>query len=376
MRIRSRATAATCCALALSFALGGCGGAGASSSGASQAAASSAAGAQSAGAQASEAKAALDEGIGYWFGTGESGYDMEKARAAFQQAVDKGDAEGYYWLGQLRLYDVDAERWPEVIELYQKAADNGCAKGLCGLGRLYERGHGVEANGAKAAELFQQAIDAGEPYGYACLAYLYESGIGVEENGAKAAELYEKAMASDDFETRNVARFNLGRMYNRGAEGLAADITKTQELFQASADENYFDGWKGLGILYSAQGTVYGGSAELGVDYDKQFEYFSKEAELGCRYELGICYMEGKGCEQDFAKAFELFSQDARGGRRAAWAIVGLASLHISGAGVEKNLDTAADWCNKAIVAAGPNDVGVAETANQLLAKIAERSQT
>ena len=154
------AIALACCAFELALGLVGCGGSsgGSSSSGETSSGAAARAEAE---VQATEAQAALDEGLGYWFGTGKNGYDKEMARAAFQQAADKGNAEGWYWLGQLRQHDVQADRWPQVVEFYQKAADNGCAKGWCGLGRLYETGYGLEADVAKAAELYQQAIDAG-----------------------------------------------------------------------------------------------------------------------------------------------------------------------------------------------------------------------
>ncbi len=71
-----------CCAFTLALMPVACGG---SSSGSASSASSSE---NATAKQATETKAALDEGLGYWFGTGTAGYDKEKARAAFQKAAD------------------------------------------------------------------------------------------------------------------------------------------------------------------------------------------------------------------------------------------------------------------------------------------------
>ncbi|MBQ9008451.1 MAG: hypothetical protein IJ088_03875, partial [Clostridia bacterium] len=38
-----------------------------------------------------DADNAIEEGIGYWFGSGPNGYDMQKAQEAFKKAADLGD---------------------------------------------------------------------------------------------------------------------------------------------------------------------------------------------------------------------------------------------------------------------------------------------
>ena len=102
-----------CCAFVLAMGLAACGGSPSGSTASGSAASSSASSSTDA---AAKAQAALDEGLGYWFATGEGGYDKEKARAAFQQAADGGSAEGWYWLGVLAQCDTSIDRWPQVIE--------------------------------------------------------------------------------------------------------------------------------------------------------------------------------------------------------------------------------------------------------------------
>ena len=314
------------------------------------------------------AKAALDEGLGYWFGAGDNGYDKEKARAAFQKAADDGSAEGWYWLGALAQCDTGTDRWPQVIEYYQKAANNGCAKGWFGLGRLYETGYGVEKDAAKAKELFEKAVGAGEPLGNIGLGYLYQKGEGVEASGPKAAEFFEKAAASNDWTTRNDARIRLGKLYSAGAEGLEADGAKAQEYCQAAADENYGNAWTALGNLY------YSGKIGGTEDFDKAFEYFKKAADCGRGYNLGVAYIAGKGCEADPAKAIELFNKEIAGGKEPAYAMGGMAYMAAKGSGMDKDYDVAADWCNKALAVAGPDDEDAVKYANSLLEKLTSAS--
>ena len=307
-----------CCALILSLGLAGCGSSGGpGTEGPAQAAepeaqqtaeaeAAAKAEEEAAAKAAEEAQFALEEGLGYWFGTGENGFDKEQARAAIQKAADLGNADGWYWLGVLRQHDVEADRWQQVIEYYQKAADNGCARGLCGLGRLYESGYGFEVDITKATALYQQAIDAGELYGSVCLGFLYEKGKGVDVSGVKAAELYEKAAASEDFATRITARVTLGSLYNRGTEDLESSPEKAREYYQLAADENYYAGWHGLGNLYAGSETIHDQGVGFEPDPAKKFEYDSREAALGTVYALAQCYRDATGCEADFAKAIEL----------------------------------------------------------------------
>ena len=92
----------------------------------------------------------LNEGIDYWFGINGKAFDMAKARDAFQKATEFGSAEAYYWLGDVRRYDQDAGRWPEVLAFYQKAVDKGSSYGYYGLGTLYETGYGVDKDVQKA----------------------------------------------------------------------------------------------------------------------------------------------------------------------------------------------------------------------------------
>lgn len=215
-------------------------------------------------------------------------------------------------------------------------------------------------------------MGAGELTGNIGLGNLYQNGEGVEANAAKAIELFEQAAASDDWIARNAAYCSLGYLYRVGAEGLETDAAKAIEWYQKAANENYRSGWSGVGNMYSS--NVVEGNADNEVNDAKKFECYSKAAELGDKYNLAICYEYGNGCEQDYAKEIELLTWDAENGINAAYAMKALGLLAYNGWGMEKNYDVAADWCHKAIDAAGPGEDYAVTKANEILDDIANAS--
>ena len=302
----------------------------------------------------SEDKMMLDEGIDYWFGTNGKAFNMAKARDTFQKATEFGSAEAYYWLGDVRRYDQDAGRWPEVLAFYQKAVDKGSSYGYYGLGTLYETGYGVDKDVQKAIELYQKAADGGCLMGNVGLGNLY-SGIcgfdnGVAVDAAKAQANYTAALESEDFATRNAARVGLGDL-NRYAIGAEADQAKALEWYQKAADEGYYLACRRVGDTYRPDTDI----AES--DPGKMVEWYGKEAAGGFSYSLGAVYMSGLGVEADPAKAREIFQNALdEGDRSAAMCMCGLVLMNANGIGQDRDKEAAIDWCYKAIDACGPFD--------------------
>lgn len=301
-----------------------------------------------------EAKASLDEGIDYWFGINGKTFDMEKARAAFQQAAEHGSDEADYWLGNVRRYDQDADRWPEVFALYQKASDLGSAYGSYGLGTLYATGYGVNKDIQEAIKLYQHAVDGGCQMGNVGLGNLYSnnSGIdnGIETDAAKAQDCYIAALESDDFQTRNAARVGLGDMYRYGI-GVEADQAKAIEWYLKAAEEGYYLGCRRMGDTYRPD------SGFVDPDPDKMLEYYEKETAGGFSYSLGEVYMSGVGVEADPSHARDIFQNAIdNGDRSVALCMCGLVLMNANGIGQDKDKEAAIDWCYKALDACGPFD--------------------
>ena len=77
------------------------------------------------------------------------------------------------------------------------------------LGRLYQNGHGVPQDYAKAREWYEKAATKDNAVAMSNLGALFADGHGVPQDYAKAREWFEKAAAKDNAE----AMANLGVLY-------------------------------------------------------------------------------------------------------------------------------------------------------------------
>lgn len=312
-----------------------------------------------------EAQVALEDGINYWFGINGVTYDKEKAREAFQKAADGGEAEGYYWLGDIRCYEEGADRKTEVIELFQKALDQGAFYGAYGLGELYEAGWGVELDYAKAAEYYQQALDGGCLMGAVGLGGLYAKGNGVAADGGKAMEYYQTALKSEDFNTLHRAEYGIGKLYQDGI-GVAQDAAIAFEWYTKAAEAGHLSGIFGVANAYE-HGT--------GVPQDgaKVIEWYQKEEAHGSWYNQAICYEYGGGqygVEPDHQKALELFHKEIVEGKKVGDAMTGIGYMTFYGMGVEANPQEADAWFHRALDAARPWDTDTVQLATEWIAYI------
>lgn len=298
-----------------------------------------------------DAQAALEEGLGYWFGSGPDGYDMKKAQEAFQKAADLGSAEAWYWLGILAYYGVDPERWPDVIDCFLKAADLGSAFGFYGLGELSREGKGVEKDFETAAGYYQQAIDAGCDLGYVGLGHLYRDGSDeIEKDGQKALEYYTKAVASNDWYTRNEARLAIGNLYYDGSAGVDLSHDKALEWYQKAADDAYPAGWNKMGLLY-------GWTSDVNLkDYEKSLEWLEKAAVCGYPYNLALCYHYARGIDKDRERSVELFRQSENGGPQVVDSLAMLAVCYAQGEGVTRDYTVAKEYALRCMYADGVKD--------------------
>ena len=85
-----------------------------------------------------------------------------------------------------------------VVARFQKGCDSGDPGDCYDLGRMYEGGHGVKQDFARATGLFRQACDAGEAYGCGslipfCEYEYYGKPAGIPKDENRATELSRKA---------------------------------------------------------------------------------------------------------------------------------------------------------------------------------------
>ena len=297
--------------------------------------------------ESAQIDALLAEGLGYWYGTGEGGYDKAKALDAFRRAAAAGSGDAYYYLGMIEGNGARAEREEHVLKYYQKAAELGSPLGLYGLGRLYASGSAVRKDTVKAKELFDQAIAAGCQHAWIGVGHLLND---VEGKGQEAAACYEQLLDSPDWLTRNTARCAAAYLYLDGADDLDADTAKAFSLFMQAAVDGYIGGLEGVGNMY------YAGNG-IEEDGEKAFAYFSEEAEHGSYYDLGFVYLVGFGVEEDYAKAAELFQKDMESGRTPIWSMHPYAYMLAYGLGMEQDEAAAAELCRRGIAADVDDDM-------------------
>lgn len=294
----------------------------------------------------------FEQGMNYWYGINGVDFDMEKAREYFKLSLDSGNEKALYWLGNIRSYDQDKDRFAEVLDYYQKSADTDHGYGYYGLGTLYETGYWVEKNIEKALEYYNKALDLGCEMGAVALGIYYGNGShmdnGVETDSEKAEEYFLKALESKDFETRNAARVQLGNLYYYGI-GKQVDMAKAESYYKPADEEGYYLGNRMMGNLYR-----YGDNK----DSSKMLEHYEKEIRHGYGYSLAETYLNGvNGVAQDPKKGVEMLNENIeKGDRSAAMSICGLVYAYASGTGVDQDKEEAIRLAYRAIDACGPFD--------------------
>lgn len=108
-----------------------------------------------------------------------------------------------------------AERYPEALEWYGKAAEDNYPAALAALGYMHDSGLGVESDSGAAAAWYRKAADLGHAPSQYRLGVMYESGLGVERDGIEAMAWYEAAANQGYAE----AQLRLGDLLSSGLIG-------------------------------------------------------------------------------------------------------------------------------------------------------------
>ncbi len=98
--------------------------------------------------------------------------------------------------------------WQELLPV----AEAGNTEAQILVGRMYNNGHGVNANLDKGAEYYKRAAADGNARAQALLAFLYTVGRGVKKDHGKALQWYLLAADSGDA----YAQLDVARIYRSG----------------------------------------------------------------------------------------------------------------------------------------------------------------
>ena len=190
--------------------------------------------------------------------------DYAKCKEWFLKAVNKGNSEAMYNIGN--LYEKDKD-YAKAKEWYLKAAEKGIAEAMTSLGVFYFEGQGVKQDYLEAYAWSKKAADKGDAEAMANIGYMYREGKGINQDDNKAIEWYTKAV-QNGYED---AMTDLGWIYIR--KGAVQDHKKAFEWYSKAADKGIPLAMYQLGWLYA-----YGG---IERDYQKSRKWFTKAAENG-----------------------------------------------------------------------------------------------
>ena len=95
--------------------------------------------------------------------------------------------EALAWLA----YEADDHRL--AFHLFLRLAMVGSAAAQCQIGRMYDRGQGVNQNHALAARWYRTAAEQGDAQAQCNLGFCYKDGEGVKRDPARAAAWFRRA---------------------------------------------------------------------------------------------------------------------------------------------------------------------------------------
>ena len=262
----------------------------------------------------------------------------EQYRYWMHRAAEHGDTLAmqnlgyYYWPDFRKADNTDIIK---AIEWFTKAANEGNAKALYELGRIYEQSAYLTHDEVKAYQCYRQASENGYPEAAISLGRCYLVGKGTEQNTSLAVKAIEQAVhngfahaALDLYEYCYEEEHEDSRIYRK----------KALKLLQKAAEHQNAEAHYNLAACYGA------GNGVKKSD-EKCFEHTRKAAELGfllaCN-DMGVYYQRGQCVEQDYVKAAEYYRLVAQNGIGVAQ--YNLACLYDNGNGVKQDSQQAFYW--------------------------------
>jgi TPR repeat protein len=183
--------------------------------------------------------------LGWIYETGATGTtDKAAARSLYEDAVARGSATAYLYLGWLHLKE---GRELEARAAFEEGAKQGNEECKSALESLSDNADEKAAALALADEDFEEALrllrplaDRNSEYALLCLGYIYETGtIGSPDNDA-ARSCYKRAAAQG----RGPAQYELGRFLSSQGDELEA-----RAAYKAGAEQGHLPSMSKLGTM-------------------------------------------------------------------------------------------------------------------------------
>ncbi len=248
--------------------------------------------------------------------------DYPAALQLFERSAAQGDARGQYYAGVMheRGYGV-TRSYPAAFDWYRRAAEQNYASAQSALARFYGNGIGVARDPAERNKWLLRAAAQDNPQAENALGNIYRRGLDVPKDPAAAADWYQRA-AKHDYAA---AQVQLALMYEH-ANGVPRDYVQALQLLRKAAARQNAVARNAIGAFY-----LHG----LGVPRDpvQASVWFRLAAEQGnppAKFNLGLLYLDGVGVPRDRAEGSRWLTQAAADGYEPA--IARLARMQSRGA--------------------------------------------
>lgn len=264
-----------------------------------------------------------------------NGYgSYSSAVAYYKAAVQLGNIDSIHTLGSMIA---DGEAFSQnyiVAEPYiSMAAVKGIPDAQYRFAEMLDNGNGVIKNREEAVTWYKKALDGGDRRAYLPLAKRFLDGENVNRNENIAAQYFIEAAEDGNIE----AIFTLAKLYRDGV-GVTKDAQRSESYFRVAAENNIAEAQYEYARILQKKNNH--------IEAFKWLVLAAAEREYGDEpmpevlFELGECYRQGYGTEQDKGTAFLHYHRAASAGYAPAKAAV--AECYRKGIGVPVNKKAAA----------------------------------
>jgi len=216
-----------------------------------------------------------------------------------------------------------------AVQTVRKSAEKGDSRAQFSLAFALEKGIGVYKDPAQALQWYKTAAAQEYPPAIINLGVMYLRGADVERNEVAAADYFQQAANLGNVYAMHI----LGALYRDGV-GVPMDLEKAITMFEKSAKFGNSHAAFSLGKL----------SADM-TENRKAVYWYKKAALRGdaaAEANLGVHYMTGRGVEKNPEAAAQWFLKAAEQGNDFAQLNIGVSYLY--GRGVGKDATKAAHW--------------------------------
>ncbi len=275
----------------------------------------------------------------------------DAAIAACRQAIATNPGEPRFKF-QLGRAFYKSKRFDEAVPLFQRAAEGDYAVAMYRLGKMYQRGIGVEKDARTSVRWYRKAAASGNAASMNDLGWMYQRGLGVIKDLSEAARWYLKAAQRG----MRLAMYNTGLVYANG-RGVVKDQREAVRWYRKAADKGHVKAMYYLGRRYASARGVEKDDAEA----MRWYRLAADRGHAAAFYSIGWMFEKGRSVGTDHFEAVRWFRKAAAKGNSSAMNALG--RHYLSGKGVAKDASEALKWFRKAAekgLTVSMNNVGLA----------------